>query len=542
MVAYKEQEMKFFISNKTETGNKFGKWHYFADSKCKVIKTNGTMYIYFGYLISGDLESKLHDDFDSLVRANGSFTVARISADRVDVIVDYFSRYKVFARQSNGLIEITNNFGLLSLTRKDLDITESAKRMAVPQEFIDRPHVTDRPAGTWTDYHTENLQGISARDHNPAISRTIFNNVYMLEPGTQLCATDHVFRIRLVDYDKEVSDAFKTKSRFDSVTQLEDYIHECMSIHTESIKKNYKNIHCTVSEGVDSVLQAMYFKDTKYKKSMYKYTPELTPHIHKQRVMDHFENVCLEDFPLQGIEEYCKSHATDPTCLDFDTLPTYGTIKNFPNPIDIMLYGAGGDDVFLHRKQTVEPQVFQMMLEEGNENILERYNNYLESKDKTYSSRRNIDTPTGYRKLQQKYTWLDWENKPDEAIEWICRRHTFPEDIRDKDLPQSLSGTWRGYLYCRQISSECDKEITSLYHDLNFSHEVMKLPLKTRLEVTMDVGIQRNIMSRHWNYNFQTPYKDQAVFNTYKAIKPYYRSSIAHVLQDNLRKLLDNEG
>jgi len=48
MVAYKEQEMKFFISNKTETGNKFGKWHYFADSKCKVIKTNGTMYIYFG--------------------------------------------------------------------------------------------------------------------------------------------------------------------------------------------------------------------------------------------------------------------------------------------------------------------------------------------------------------------------------------------------------------------------------------------------------------------------------------------------------------
>jgi len=183
-----------------------------------------------------------------------------------------------------------------------------------------------------------------------------------------------------------------------------------------------------------------------------------------------------------------------------------------------------------------------MILEEGNENILERYNNYLESKDKTYSSRRNIDTPTGYRTLQEKYVEQDWDGKPEESLAYVCRQHTFPEDIRDNALPQSLSGTWRGYLYCRQISSECDKEITSLYHDLNFSHEVMKLPLKTRLEVTMDVGIQRNIMARHSNFNFQTPYKDQAVFNTYKAIKPYYKSSITHVLKDNLRELLDNEG
>ena len=44
MVVDKEQQMKFFISNKTETGNKFGKWHYFADSRCKVIKINGIMY------------------------------------------------------------------------------------------------------------------------------------------------------------------------------------------------------------------------------------------------------------------------------------------------------------------------------------------------------------------------------------------------------------------------------------------------------------------------------------------------------------------
>ena len=51
--------MKFFISNKTETGNKFGKWHYFADSKCRITRHGGDMFIYFGYLIDGDLETRI---------------------------------------------------------------------------------------------------------------------------------------------------------------------------------------------------------------------------------------------------------------------------------------------------------------------------------------------------------------------------------------------------------------------------------------------------------------------------------------------------
>ena len=66
--------MKFFISNKTETGKKFGKWNYFADKKCKIITHGSTLYIYFGYLIQGDLESSIIDNFDKLIHANGSFT------------------------------------------------------------------------------------------------------------------------------------------------------------------------------------------------------------------------------------------------------------------------------------------------------------------------------------------------------------------------------------------------------------------------------------------------------------------------------------
>ena len=85
MVADKEQEMKYFISNKTETGKKFGKWHYFADSKCKLVRHAGDLYIYFGYLVEDDLEARMIEDFDALSRANGSFTAVRVSEDKVDV-------------------------------------------------------------------------------------------------------------------------------------------------------------------------------------------------------------------------------------------------------------------------------------------------------------------------------------------------------------------------------------------------------------------------------------------------------------------------
>ena len=536
MVADKEQEMKFFISNKTETGNKFGKWHYFADKGCKITRHGGEMFIYFGYLIDGELDTRIIEDFDTLSRANGSFTAVRLSADRLDVIVDYFARYKVFAQQKDELIEVTNNFGLLSLTRQDIDITESNRRMSVPKEYTERPHLVNQRAGSWTDY-TLDLQGRSAREYEPAAHRTVFNNVYLLEPGSQLTATDNVYRTKLIDYARDFSDAFKQKSKFDNAVQLEDHIHECMSNHADTIKSKYNHIHSTVSEGIDSVLQTMYFKDTKHSKSMYKFVPSMVPEQYKQKIIDHFRDINVEHFDLDRLDDYCKELARDPSCLDFDTLPTFSTIKNSPVPIDMMMYGAGGDEVFLKRRKMVEIQAFQILLQEGKENLLQRYNDFLKTQDNTYSARRNIDTPEGLRTLQQQYPDIDW-SKEDQELDWVSRQYTFPEDIRDTLIPQTLYWT----LYCRQISTETDTEISSLYHDLNISYEVMKLPPKARLEHTADIGLQKSILKRHWNFDFQTPFKDQAVFNTYKAIKPYFKNSIAHVLKDNLKELLHNEG
>ena len=36
-----------------------------------------------------------------------------------------------------------------------------------------------------------------------------------------------------------------------------------MKIHADTIKKNYKNVVCTLSEGIDSVLQNVHFPETK---------------------------------------------------------------------------------------------------------------------------------------------------------------------------------------------------------------------------------------------------------------------------------------
>lgn len=526
--------MKFFISNKTETGKKFGNWHYFADKKCKVITHNNTLYIYFGYLIQDDLDSKIINDFDKLIHANGSFTVARISAQRVDVVVDYFAKYKVFAHQKNDLIEITNNFGLLSLTSQDIDIEEAGKRLAIPKEYINGPHLTGEAVSTWTEYHKENIKQDEIKEYDPACSRTIFKNVYMLEPCMQLCATNRVFKIRLADYFNDISVALKEKSKFNNIKELEDYMHESMTIHSNIIKDQYKDIHCTVSEGIDSVLQTMYFND--YKKSMYRFIPETVPWKYKEKILKHFKNTHVEDFYLDKISNYCEKYSRDPSCYDFDILPTYCTIKNLDPVPDMIMYGAGGDEMMLHKSRAMQSQVFQMLWDENKNDILKRYNDYLNSHQHTYSAKRNILGTVGFQTLEEQYSSLEWEKYPDSCLKFLSNFHTFPNDFRDISLPKKATMG----LYCRQISSECDTEVTSLYCDFKIFFEVMKLPLKTRVESTIDVGLQKNILKRYWNFNFETPHKDGATFNTFKAITPYYKSSIAYVLKDNLRELLKN--
>lgn len=527
--------MKFFITNKKINADRFGNWYYYADKKCKVLQHKDTIYIYFGYLIKGNLEEKITQDFNGLISANGSFTCAKISGDGVEVIVDYFARYKVFAHQKDKLIEITNNFGLLTLGPDDLDMPEASKRLAVPKKFLNANHRTGEVAHTWDSYHTANHTGeeLGLKEMTAVCHRTIFKNVYMLEPQHKLVATNHVHRIRLANFHNDVSTALKSKSKFKNVNDLETHIHECMSHHSEVIKKEYKNIHCTLSEGIDSTLQTMYFPDAK--KSTYFFTPETVPFEHKEKILERFPETHIEEFELEKIHEYCNLYSKDPSIYNFDILPSYCTLKNLDPVADIILYGAGGDEMFLHRSNAIQSQAFQMFYDTDPANVLKNYNNFLMQNQNAYCAKKNI-IGSGFETLQEQYSHFDWDN-PNYALATLSQYHKFPRDMRDFSLPKRATLG----MYCRQISAECDTEITSMYYDLDIFFEVYKLKLRDRIENTIDVGIQRNILKRFWNFNFQTPHKDGASFNTYKTIKSYYKSALNHVFKDNLRDLITKE-
>lgn len=527
--------MKFYITNKKIDAQNFGKWYYVADKKCKVMKHRDTIYIYFGYLKNENLEERITQDFDSLINANGSFTCAKISSDRVEVIVDYFARYKVFAHKKNDLIEITNNFGLLDLSPDDLDMTEASKRLAVPQKFLKANHRTGEVAHTWDSYHTANHSGeeLGMKEMTAVCHRTIFKNVYMLEPQHKLVADTSVCRIRLANFHNDVSTALKSKSQFKNVKDLESYIHEAMNKHSEVIKKQYRNIHCTLSEGIDSTLQTMYFPESK--KSTYYFTPETVPFEHKQKILNRFPDTHIEEFQLDKIHEYCNLYSKDPSIYNFDILPSYCTLKNLDPMADIILYGAGGDEMFLHRSNAIQSQAFQMFYDLDPDNVLEKYNNFLMNHQNSYCAKKNI-IGSGFQTLQEQYSHLDW-TKPNEALATLSQYHRFPRDMRDHSLPKRATLG----MYCRQISAECDTEITSMYYDLDIFFEVYKLTLRERIESTIDVGIQRNILQRFWDFKFETPYKDGASFNTYQTIKSYYKSALNHVFKDNLRDLITKE-
>ena len=114
-------------------------------------------------------------------------------------------------------------------------------------------------------------------------------------------------------------------------------------------------------------------------------------------------------FYLDKISNYCEKYSRDPSCYDFDILPTYCTIKNLDPVPDMIMYGAGGDEMMLHKSRAMQSQVFQMLWDENKNDILKRYNDYLNSHQHTYSAKRNILGTVGFQTLEEQYSSLEWE-------------------------------------------------------------------------------------------------------------------------------------
>jgi hypothetical protein len=89
-------------------------------------------------------------------------------------------------------------------------------------------------------------------------------------------------------------------------------------------------------------------------------------------------------------------------------------------------------------------------------------------------------------------------------------------------------------LYNREISHAGDILVTSLYCDKRMFYKVMSMPKNIMLESIREAQIQKNILKSKFNYNFETPWKDQAEFNAVHIIKPMYMSGMKHCLKNHL--------
>ena len=527
--------MKFFISNKEKLTNKHGQWYWWADKKCNVTQNEEHLVIYSGYVIEEPIDEIVFRDPHLLENSNGTFWAVILTKTSVKVIVDYFCQSKIFYRQTDR-IEITNAIYLFPFNSKDIDMPEVMNRLDIPKKqqnykalttFERFADINSEAIFDWGGY-TGSSSSLGIRQYSPSKCKTIFKNTFILEPDYCLEVVDNRLNIKRIHNTREsiINALSPTTPAFNTSAEIEEYIHFCMDSHASVIKQNYKNITSSLSEGIDSVLQDQYFPDVE--RIMYNFDPSNAPFDYKQRAIDKTKNKkCrVDQFPLDKdkISKIASEVMNDPSCFYWDTLPTQWQLTNLKSKPDVLLFGQNGDSVFMH-----QPHFYYkyMLAKQIPKNIsvqqkLEEVNKALNNFKDCYGSKDNLwDQPV--KNWQETF----YDMTKEELIKKIDidSDDVWREDFARKSTPG---------LYNREISHAGDILVTSLYCDKRMFYKVMSMPKNIMLESIREAQIQKNILKSKFNYNFETPWKDQAEFNAVHVIKPMYMNGIKHCLKNHL--------
>ena len=527
--------MKFFISNKEKLTNKHGQWYWWADKKCNVTQNEKHLVIYSGYVIEEPIDEIVFRDPHLLENSNGTFWAVILTKTSVKVIVDYFCQSKIFYRQTDR-IEITNAIYLFPFNSKDIDMPEVMNRLDIPKKqrnykalttFERFADINSEAIFDWGGY-TGSSSSLGIRQYSPSKCKTIFKNTFILEPDYCLEVVDNRLNIKRIHNTREsiINALSPTTPAFNTSAEIEEYIHFCMDSHASVIKQNYKNITSSLSEGIDSVLQDQYFPDVE--RIMYNFDPSNAPFDYKQRAIDKTKNKkCrVDQFPLDKdkISKIASEVMNDPSCFYWDTLPTQWQLTNLKSKPDVLLFGQNGDSVFMH-----QPHFYYkyMLAKQIPKNIsvqqkLEEVNKALNNFKDCYGSKDNLwDQPV--KNWQETF----YDMTKEELIKKIDidSDDVWREDFARKSTPG---------LYNREISHAGDILVTSLYCDKRMFYKVMSMPKNIMLESIREAQIQKNILKSKFNYNFETPWKDQAEFNAVHVIKPMYMNGIKHCLKNHL--------
>ena len=514
--------MKFFISDTEQLNNKFGKWYYHTDSNCKIFKNEQRVVIYNGYTIEKTIEEYIESDLTGLEQANGKFCAVVLEKNVMKVIVDYWAREKIYYRNADRF-EVANRIYLFPLKSHDVDIKQLKIMYDVPVEL----EGTVTSVGNWTNYDYRNKYPDS--QYNEITCKTLFKNITVLQPDHMLVYDDKLHIKRIHNTGDEIMDALKNKDYpFKNTAELEDYIHKCMDDHASIIKKNYKDIVVSVSEGIDSALQKEYFPNTR--NIMYHFkNPEVGPFEYKQKMIDRLtkrnEKIQVDhiDLDKNNIKNVAKD-LNDPNFFWLDTLPTVWQLQNLNPKPDIFMYGTEGDHIFMHKPNFLYSFLFTKQIQEENymcpETAIEKY------KD-SYAGKKNMWAREGEN-------WPRFIEKFKGADLYASHKDNYENDAFNPDASRNFANACLPNFYLREMTHQTDIEASSIYADKRFVNSIRSMSHEVIVENMAYVTVQKNILKEKFNVAFETPTKDAAGFNTYHIIKPMITSTIEYCMKDHL--------
>lgn len=500
---------KFFISDTKKLDGKYGKWYYYQKG-CRVLKKDGRLIIYYGYTIHKPINEYIETDPYSLKYSNGKYCVVILEKNHMEVIVDYFCQTKIFYRNTDR-IEVTNQIYMMPLTSSDINIQELNERKKAKHLFKSEVDA---------DKNSPIEQLFGHHQYKNDVTKTIWNDVYVLEPDHCIVADKKITVERLHNTLERNKQAFnfnnpgqmvidphnQVRWPFRSARDAEEYIHVCMEDHANIIKKTYKNVANSISEGIDSVLIDQYFPDAK--RIMYNMNPPSGPFEYKQKIINDYKsrNIPIELYTMEQDQagKVAAETLNDPDVFFLDMLPSYAQAKQLKD-VDVLLFGQNGDQMFMHRPTFLYAYLFSKQYANDNnkEEVIEKY------KD-CYSATKDIWAYKGYS--------LENEIEKRAGRDW---KEFFAYD--------ALPG-----LYNREMEHCIEVPTTSLYCDKRIFNVVHQLDEKHMFESVKDASIQKNILKRKFNYSIPTPNKDGSPFDLWPIVTPMLKATIANCLEDHL--------
>ena len=407
--------------------DQYGDWYFYTDSDVTVWQGPDYVVLFAGYLIHGDISEACGTW--SFRRENGNFFAIKLTLTDYDIVLDYFQQHKIFVAHKYGT-EITNWMPLMTIQESDRVRTCLGE----------------------------------GRELTPDRSVTFYNHIKTYTPD-------------YYNYWHDASQALEALT-WPDLAELADYIHNCMSQHSDVIKQRYAKRFISLSEGIDSVLQSQYFYDDP--QYMYNVVPcragddGLT---WKTQTAKNFPDVNFVEYDTDlGIPDVFE-YLHDSSSRTVDALPTMKQIAQVLP--DVVLYGVNGDEMFF---KSIDAHLNLLLLTQGDIDY-----SHIESKRYHYGASYS---------LGNSFTSSDYISK------WFASK---PDCLSAKN---NLIELMTPKTYNRHIACNCDVIVTSLYNDRRIYHEVFKTSYIHLTGDVMDVPLQRKLLLKNNYTEFKTPHKD----------------------------------